>query len=257
MNIAVFVKPSLDLSFLKIENNRVLIEKIPLTIGDFDKVALEEAIRIKEKIGAKVFVFLALTWGPIDKRTQEIEKLARECLAMGADEAHLLIDERLINSTTLEITEALCAMIKKLGNFDIYFASETSSDMSSYQFASRLATLLNIPVITFARRIVIENNSVIVERDLEDRTEVVECNLPCFISVTGEMNQPRKATVRQILQAKTKPLYKHRIEDPIDSKQNIDFEILVKQVERKRIIIEGDINEIADRIVDILKDFIP
>jgi len=231
------------------------MEKIPLTIGDFDRVALEEAIRIKEKTGAKVIIFSALTWGPIEKRTQEIEKIARECLAMGADEVHLIIDERLINSSTLEVTEALHALIKKIGDFDIYLASEASSDISSYQFASRLATLLNIPVITFVRKIVLENNSIIAERDLEDRTEIVEFTLPCFISVTGEMNQPRKATVRQILQAKTKPLYKHRMGDLAIIKQSPNFDIFVKQVERKKILIDGDVNKIADILVNILKDY--
>jgi len=255
MNIACLVKASLNLNLIKVESDGLVnIEETPLAISEYDKNALEESIRIKEKYGGKVTVFSALTWGPIQKKLQDFERIVRECLAIGADEAHVLIDERLIGATNFEISIAISELIKKVGNFDLFLLGEGSMDISSYQLSCRLGKILDLPVITFGRKIEIDDKRVIVYRDLENEIQVVECNIPCIISVTGEINQPRLPTLRQILQSKTKPLIKHNL-DELNLKLEklpIKSDIRIVPVKRKNIILEGNLEEIADVLINKL-----
>jgi len=254
MKIAVFIKPTLNHNMLRIESNKIIPEKTPIVIGEYDKNALEESIRIKEKYGGKVTVFSALTWGPLDKRIQELERIARECIAMGADDVHLLIDEQLINSSNFEVALAFSKFINKIDKFDLFLCSEASTDNTSYQFASRLGVFLNLPVLTFVRKIEIEENKVIVERDLEDEIEIVSSYLPCVISVTGEINQPRIPSVRQMLLAKSKPIIKHSLEGINIPKFNLIQEINLLEIHRKNIILEGNLEEIAEKLIQVIKE---
>jgi electron transfer flavoprotein beta subunit len=82
MIISVFVKPSLNLNMLISENERINISRTSLVINEYDKNAVEEGVRIKEKFGGKLIIFSALTWGPIEKKMQDFERILRECLAM-------------------------------------------------------------------------------------------------------------------------------------------------------------------------------
>jgi electron transfer flavoprotein beta subunit len=256
MIISVFVKPSLNLNMLVLENERINISRTSLVINEYDKNAVEEGVRIKEKFGGKLIIFSALTWGPIEKKMQDFERILRECLAMGVDEAHAIIDEKIINATSLETTKAIASLVKKIGNFDILITGESSMDTSSFQFAPRLASILNLPIITFAKKINIEGNKILVERDIEDKIQIIESELPCILSVTGEINQPRVPTIKQILQAKSKPLLKYKLSDlGIDiSPTKILEEIRIIQVKRKNIFLEGNLEEIAEKLTNILKE---
>jgi electron transfer flavoprotein beta subunit len=129
-------------------------------------------------------------------------------------------------------------------------------DTSSFQFAPRLASILNLPIITFVRKINIEGNKILVERDIEDEIQIIESELPCIVSVTGEINQPRVPSIKQILQAKSKPLLKYKLSDlGIDiSPTNILEEIRIIQVKRKNIFLEGNLEEIAEKLTNILKE---
>ncbi|MFP3191398.1 MAG: electron transfer flavoprotein subunit beta/FixA family protein [Thermoproteota archaeon] len=252
MNIAVFVKASLNLSMIYIDSDeKINISRTPIVISEYDKNAIEEGVRLKEKYGGKLVVFSALTWGPIDKKSQDFERMLRECLAMGADEAHALIDENLINISSYESSIALAKLVNKVGNFNLFITGEGSMDTSSYQFASRLASHLNLPVITFVRHLEIEEGKIIAERDLEDEIQVVECNMPCIVSVTGEINFPRTVSVKQILQAKSKPILRYNIEEQIP-RIEVDFEIKQISIKRKNVIFEGSIEEVARMLVGAL-----
>ncbi|MDT7865070.1 MAG: hypothetical protein RQ922_04220, partial [Thermoproteota archaeon] len=114
----------------------------------------------------------------------------------------------------------------------------------------------NLPIITFVRKINIEGNKILVERDIEDEIQIIESELPCIVSVTGEINQPRVPSIKQILQAKSKPLLKYKLSDlGIDiSPTNILEEIRIIQVKRKNIFLEGNLEEIAEKLTNILKE---
>lgn len=198
--IIVCIKQSLDVSQLKIhpETRGIIIEGTPRKVSDFDKNALEEAIRLREKHGGRV---IAVTMGP-----PQVREALREALAMGADGAYMICDQGLEGSDTLVTAIALAAAIKRIGRFDLIVCGEASVDGYSAQVGPRLAELLDIPQITYVRRVSLEGDTVIVERDLEDCYEVVAAKVPVLMTVTKEINEPRLPTLSAILRASRKEI---------------------------------------------------
>jgi electron transfer flavoprotein beta subunit len=256
MNIAVFIKASLNLNLIKVDSSGIVnLEETALAISEYDKNALEEGIRIKEKFGGKVSVFSALTYGPVSKRQADYERIIRETLAIGADEAHIILDEKLVGASNFEVSLALANLVKKVGAFDIYITGEASMDTSSYQFASRLSSLINVSAVTFVRKIEIQEKDVLLYRDLEDEIQIIKTSLPVIVSVTGEINQPRLPTLKQILQSKTKPIFKYSVTDLELPKFDLSKEIRILPVSRKNIFVEGkNLEEISEKLIKYLID---
>ena len=174
---------------------------------------------------------------------------------MGADDAHLVVDEALIPGDPQLTALALAELAKKLGGFDLYITGEASMDMISSQVGARLAEHLGIPFIGFARALEVSDSTVRAVRDLEDRLETVEAPLPAVVSVTGEINKPRIPTLLQIRRAFAKPLKTYSLADlgvKVERKSTIE-DIRVITVKRKNIIIEGEsLEEIAEKLIDAL-----
>lgn len=256
LNIAVLVKASLDPNMLRADaSGRVAVDDIPLAISEYDKNAVEAAVQLKEKHGGKVVAVSVLTWGPIAKRGREIEQVLREALAMGADEAHVVIDEGLVPGDPYTTSRALKALLDKLGTFDLYITGEASMDMLSSQVGARLAEMLGVPFIGFARSIEVTDGKIRALRDLEDRLETVEAQLPVVVSVTGEINKPRIPTLIQIRRAFAKPLKRYSLGDlgvSVEKKAVLE-DIRIVTVKRKNIIIEAEsMEEAAEKLIEAL-----
>lgn len=259
VNIAVMVKASLDANMIRVDSSgKLLIEEMPLAISEYDRNAVEEAIRIKEKFGGKVAVFSVVTWGPLSKRMNDTESVLREALAMGADEAYMVTDEKLINANPLQTSIALTAAIKKTGNYDLYLAGEASMDVISAQIASRVGVLLDLPTITFARAIELDinNKKAKVLRDLEDSLQWIETPLPAVISVTGEINKARLPMLLQIRRAFSKPLKKFTLNElnvQLPDTGHFRESVRLLTISRKNIIIEaGTLEEVAEKLISKL-----
>ncbi len=257
MDIAVLVKASLDVNMIKADSEgRILFDSIPLAISEYDRNAVAEAVRIKGELGGKVVAFSVLTWGPVDKRAREIENVMREALALGADEAHVVVDDTILPGDVSVTAEVLSNLIKKTGDFGLILAGEGSMDMMSAQLPVRIAYKLGYPVATFARKIEVINGAVKVTRDLEDVLQVVELPLPAVVSVTGEINQPRLPTLLQIRKSFAKPYKAYTISEiGMDAPEKLfPFDdIKLVTVSRKNMIIEGEnLEEIAEKLIDKL-----
>jgi electron transfer flavoprotein beta subunit len=257
MRIGVLVKLSLDPNMIEADGaGNVLVERMPLAISTYDKNALEEAIRIKEKFGGQVIVMSALTWGPLEKRREEADRIIREALAMGADEAYLLIDEPLLTGDPAITATALATLAKSLGGFDLYLAGEASMDMLSSQLPSKLAEALGITALTFVKGLEVEGNKVVAVRSLEEVTQKVEAETPVVVSVTGEINQPRYTTMLQIRKAFRKPVNIKSLADigvQLPARSFMRKSITLLPIERKRERIEGEnVEELAERLVEVL-----
>ena len=256
LNIAVLVKASLDPNMLRSKaSGEVDVDNMPLAISEYDKNAVEAAIQLRDKHGGKVVVVSALTWGPLAKRSREIEQVVREALAMGADEAHVIVDEALIPGDPGATAAALASLLQKLGGFDLYLTGEATMDMMSSQVGARVAAILGIPFISYVREFEYADGVVKVKRDLEDRLETVETVTPAVVSVTGEINKPRIPTLIQIRRAFRKPVKKYSLADigaELSAKPSLE-ELHVVAVQRKNIIIEGEsLEEIAEKLIDAL-----
>lgn len=256
MNIGVLVKASLDVNLVRGDaEGRLLKEAIPLAISEYDRNAVYEAVRLKNELGGKIAILSVLTWGPIQKRERDFENVIREALALGGDEAHVIIDEDVVEAGPLATAYSLSKLVEKLGGFDLILCGEASMDMMSSQVANALAHYLGYKSVTYVRELAIDGGKIRCKRDLEDVTEVVEVGLPAVVSVTGEINKPRLPTLLQIRRAFAKPLNKYKLgelgvaEVPKIRAENYE---LVK-ISRKNVIIEeGTIEDIAKKLVDKL-----
>ena len=255
MRVLVCLKQVVDVTQIRVDSStgQLILSGIPRKISDFDKNALEEAVKIKEKFGGEV-VAVTVT-------SEDAKSTLREALAIGADKAYMIYDSALENSDITVTTFVLAEAIKKLGNFDLILCGEATIDGYSGQVGPRLAEILGIPVITYARKIEIENGSVTVERSLEDSTEVVRSKTPVLITVVREINEPRIPSLMAIMKASKKELNVWGLEDLGIPKEKVGLqgsaikilEVKAPKVERKGIKIEGETpEEIADKLVKAL-----
>jgi len=244
--IIVCLKHVVDVTQIKVDatTRRLITSDAPRKISDFDMNALEEAVRIKEKFGGEV---VALTLS-----TEDASSSLRDALAMGADKAFLVKDP-----TSYLLAEA----VKKVGSFHLIICGEASIDSYSAQVGPRLAEVLGIPVVTYARRLSLEGDVVVAERSLEDHSEVVKVKMPALVTVTKEINEPRIPSLMDVIKASKKELVTWSLEDLGVSKEKIRavssavqiLEVLAPKVERKQIKIEGkNPQEIAEKLVKYL-----
>lgn len=197
MNIVVAMKQIPDLRQIRIRNGQPLLEDVPLTFGNIDKNALEAGVQLKEALGGKVMV--------VAVGSEALEDTIKEALAAGADEAYLVLDDRLENTDSACSAELIAHVIKGLESVDIILFGEGSGDNYSGQVGSRVAGLLELPQASYVRSIEVDGNKATVVRSLEDCEEVLEIELPMVVSVLADINEPRIPSVSQILKAGKKP----------------------------------------------------
>jgi electron transfer flavoprotein beta subunit len=250
--IIVCLKQAVDVSQLKVDpaTRQLVTAGAPRKMSDFDKNALEEAIRIKEKLGGEI---VTLTVSQEDAKA-----VLREGLAIGADKAYWLNDPALQGIDTWGTAFILAEMVKKLGEFDLIICGDSSLDSFSGLVGPRLAEMLNLPQISSVGKITVENDAVIAERSLEEASETVKAKMPALISVTREINQPRIPSLMMIMKASKKEIVSWSLKDlniapeVINSRIEI-VDVLAPKMERKKIKITGEsVQEIAEKLAKAL-----
>jgi len=206
VEIAVLAKITVDVQAVKIdaETNEPILKGVPLKVSDFDRNAMEEALRIKARLGGKVRV---LTAGPPEAKDQ-----MRQLIAMGADEAHFVTDPGFGSMDYAAVCRLLAAALAKLGKLDIVLAGEASIDQYSGQMGPRVAGAMGIPSISHARKMTPEKESVTVEREMGDIIEEYNVPYPALVTVTKEINEPRLPNMMQIIGASKKPITEWKAE---------------------------------------------
>jgi electron transfer flavoprotein beta subunit len=260
MNIIVCLKQVVDLDQIRIKRDtrEPVLEGAPFLFGDFEKNALEEAVQLKETDGGAV---IALALG-----NPKLKDLIIEALAMGADEAVILTDPAFTGIGSAGTAQALAAAIGKLGRGDLVLMGEGSADNYSGQVTSRLAELLGWPQVTYVRELELVDARIRATRDLEDALEVVEVDLPAVVSVTSEVNTPRRPPLPAILKASRKPVTTWSAGDlglggePAGAVQAGALAPLVQTLsnlapeqDRKQVLFEGDADTSVDELVKALQ----
>jgi len=259
MNIIVCMKQVIDLEQIRIKpiTREPVIEGLPLLFGDFEKCALEEAVRLKEKHGAKV---TALAVG-----TPKLRDTIKESLAIGADEAIILTDPIFQDSDAMGSARVIAKAINKIGEFDLILLGDSSADEYSGEIPPRIAELLNLPQVGSVRELeLLEDHdqtskakAIRVVRDMEDALEVVELDLPAVVGVTSELNTPRLAPLSAILKAGRKPLHEWGPEDIGIAADEVGEKASVIEVlsnlapvqDRKEILYE----DVEEGVVEVVK----
>jgi len=164
-------------------------------VNPFDEYAIEEAIRIKEKVGGVVKV---ITMGP-----PQADSALRAAVAMGADEAFLVSDRAFAGSDTWATSYVLSSAIQTLGQVDLVICGKQAIDGDTAQVGPGVAEFMGIPFVAWVRKVEeIGEKAIKVERMMEEGYEVVEMPLPGLITVVKEINQPRMASLKGKMRAK-------------------------------------------------------
>jgi electron transfer flavoprotein beta subunit len=209
-------------------------------INDWDRYAVEEAIRIKEKLGGEVVVV------GVGKNCDDT---LRKCLAMGADRAIKIPLDAGIDA--YQIAEVIAEAIKN-EKFDMIFAGLMSQDMNNGLVGVLLAGMLNLPFATAVTAIDIKDGKVKVKREIEGGyQEEVELPMPCLLTIQSGINEPRYVSVMGIKKAKTKEMKELKI-SPKSKKVEV-VKMYLPPV-KKAELITGDPGQIATKLIAILKE---
>lgn len=184
MNIIVCIKQVPDTTEVKLDpkTGTLIRDGVPSIINPDDKAGLEAALRIKDEQGAKVTV---VSMGP-----PQADLALREALAMGADEAILVTDRAFGGADTWATSTTLAAALRKL-EYDLIITGRQAIDGDTAQVGPQIAEHLKLPNISYAEEIKIEDNTITVKRQYEDRYHILRAKLPILITALAELNDPR------------------------------------------------------------------
>lgn len=199
MKIVVCVKQVPDTNEVKIDpvTGTLIRDGVPSIINPDDKNALEEALRLKDEMGAHVTV---ITMGP-----PQAEKALREALAMGADEAVLLTGREFAGADTLATSLALSKAIEKIG-YDVIFAGRQAIDGDTAQVGPEIAEHIGLPQVTYVEEVEVEGKELKIKRALEDGYEKIRVSMPCVLMCIKELNNPRYMNMADIFTAYSKEI---------------------------------------------------
>lgn len=196
------VDPELPLRDFAIDpgTRRQVREGRPLVISTYDENALEVALQIKDRSGAKV---TALTIGP----QAAVGDAIRLALAMGADEAVVIDESKSHDLPGADKARILAAAIKRIGRYDLVLCGCESADWVERAVAPLLAERLGASCVTFASRAEVADGSLAVRRMADDGFHQLDVRTPAVISVASDdANRPRLPKVKDIVGAKRKPV---------------------------------------------------
>jgi electron transfer flavoprotein beta subunit len=200
MKVLVPVKRVIDYNVkarVKPDQSGVDLANVKMSMNPFDEISVEEAVRLKEKGVASEIV--AVSVGP----TQAQETL-RTALAMGADRA-ILVDAGAQDLEPLAVAKVLKALIAE-ENPELVLVGKQSIDGDNNAVGQMLAALLDWPQATFASQIELAGGKAKVTREVDGGLQTLEADLPAVVSVDLRLNEPRYASLPNIMKAKKKPL---------------------------------------------------
>jgi len=254
MNIIACVKQVVDLQQVRIKQDtkEPVLENIPFTIGNIDKNALEEGIRLRDVNGGKVTV--------VSAGSEDLEETIKEGLAMGADDAVLVIDPKLENAESSISAVVLAKAIQNIGEFDLILLGEGSTDNYSGQVGSRLSEELNLPLVTYVKSLQVDGNKARLVRNMDDCFEVVEVDLPLIVTVTSEINEARIPAVTQILKAGRKPKQILSLDElglnaaEFEPKTRTLSNLAPPEQQRKKVVFADDLDAAVSNVINILRN---
>ncbi len=222
---------------IKIAQDRKAIDPTGVTfvINPYDEFAVEEALKTKEKFGGEVVIF---TYG-----NDSAKESIRKALAMGADKGVLIKGE--LNVDSLTVAEALASEISQYQP-DIVFCGKQSVDYDSSAVGQMLSELLNYPSISTVIKLEINDGKVRAEREVEGGKEIVETTLPCVITAQKGLNDPRYASLKGIMAAKSKPIEEKQFN--VTSNRLAVNELRLPDTSRKSKIVGTDASAVPELV---------
>ncbi|MCT2559896.1 electron transfer flavoprotein subunit beta/FixA family protein [Tsuneonella sp. YG55] len=237
MKILVPVKRVIDYNVkprVKADGSGVDLANVKMSMNPFDEIAVEEALRLKEKGGATEVVVVSI--GPA-KATETL----RTGLAMGADRAILV---QVDDGTEVEPL-AVAKILKAIADAEqpgLVILGKQAIDDDSNQTGQMLAALMGRPQGTFANTVTVEGDSVTVKREIDGGLETVKLSLPAIVTTDLRLNEPRYASLPNIMKAKSKPL---------DTKSPADFGVDIAPRLKTVKVAEPPVRQAGVKVADV------
>jgi electron transfer flavoprotein beta subunit len=242
MKILVPVKRVVDYNVkirVKADGTGVETTNVKMSMNPFDEIAVEEAVRLKE--AGKAMEVMVVSLG-----VQTCQETLRTALAMGADRAiHVLTD---VAVEPLAVAKALKSLVRK-ERPDLVIMGKQAIDDDSNQTGQMLAALLGWPQGTFASKVVMGDGTVLVTREIDGGLETVELKLPAVVTADLRLNEPRYASLPNIMKAKKKPLETLKPEDlGVDVTPRLKTLKVVEPSKRSAGIKVGSVAELVNKL---------
>ena len=257
MHVVICIKQVPDTKNVRIDpkTNTLVRQGVESITNPFDLYAIEAALQLKDSLGAKTTV---ITMGP-----PQAEKSLREALSLGVDEAVLLSDRAFAGADTWATSRTLAEAIKKLGPVDLVVCGKQAIDGDTAQVGPEVATLLDLPCITYVRKIEIEdgNGTMKVERATDSGYEILRVQIPAVVTVIREIGEPRIPGLRHKIRSKKQEILVWGAEqlglDPEEVGLQGSYTQVVKVFSPpprgERQMLSGTVEEMARELVRILK----
>ena len=242
MKILVSVKRVVDYNVkikIKSDNSGVDLENIKMAMNPFDEIAVEEAVRLKEKNICKEITVISVG-------SQKSEETIRTALAMGADKGILV--ETNEDMQPLEVAKILNEIVKK-NNPDLVLMGKQAIDDDSNQTGQMLAALLGWPQGTFVSKLEINSQEINVTREIDGGLETLSIKIPAVVTTDLRLNEPRYASLPNIMKAKQKPIERIKSNDlGVDIKQRIKILEITEPPKKKAGIKVKNVEELVSKL---------
>lgn len=265
INIVVCIKQVPGTTEIKIdpETNTLIREGIENIINPLDTFAIEEGVRLKERLGSdektgEAMKIIAMTMGP-----PQAEDILKEAISMGIDEAILVSDRAFAGSDTWATSHTLATAIEKIDECRLIIFGKQTLDGDTGQVGPELAQRLNIPFIGYVSEIIeISKKKIKVKRLMEDRYEIIETRLPAAISVIKDINDPRVPSLRGKMKAKSAQIPVWDLEKLGADKDEMGLsgsftqvvKIFIPKTEHNVEVLEGTSEEQVEKLFGKLKE---
>jgi len=242
MKILVAVKRVIDYNVqirVKEDGSGVVTDNVKMSTNPPDDNAIEEAVKIKE--AGKASEIIAVTVG--EEKAQET---VRKALAVGADRGiHVKVDSIL---EPLAVSKILKKIVEK-ENPDLVFMGKQAIDDDCNQTGQMLSSLLNWPQATFASKIEIKDKKLEVTREIDEGLETIEINIPAIVTCDLRLNEPRYASLPNIMKAKKKPIEQINASDlGVDTSPRIEHIKVEEPPKRKAGIKVKSVAELVQKL---------
>jgi len=242
MKILVAVKRVIDYNVqirVKEDGSGIVTDNVKMSTNPPDDNAIEEAVKIKE--AGKATEVVAISVG--EEKAQET---VRKALAVGADRGILVKAEGTVEP--LAVSKILQKIVEK-EKPDLVFMGKQAIDDDCNQTGQMLAALLKWPQATFASKIEVKEKSLEVIREIDEGLETIEVNMPAIVTCDLRLNEPRYASLPNIMKAKKKPIEQINASDlSVDTKPRIDQIKVEEPPKRKAGIKVASVEELVQKL---------
>lgn len=257
MNIVVCIKQVPDTAaVIKVKDGQIDYAGLTWVINPYDEYALEEALRIKERLGEGKVTLLAE--GP-----ERVKEALKTSLAMGADEAVHLKDPSFEGSDSYTTAKILAAALKKMP-YDLICCGWKGVDADQGVVGITLAEMLDLPHVSFVVKVDIaaDKKKATVEKEVEGGHEIVETSLPAVLTAQKGLNEPRYPTLKGIMAVKSKPIQEWGAGDLGLSPQEVGanaslaelIEASLPPARKAGKIIQGSAQEAVKELIRLLRE---